>query len=394
MSSPASSTDVIPFSRTYVTSDEERYVREALQAGATQGDGPMTKAATALLREVSGAERALLTTSCTHALEMAALLMRLGPGDEVLVPSFTFSSTAAAVAVRGATPVFVDVDPLTLNLDVEAAAAAVTDRTRAVFVVHYGGVAVDMPAVQALADRHGLVVVEDNAHGLGAERYGRRLGTFGALATQSFHATKNVQCGEGGALLVNDADLMERAEVVREKGTDRSRFLRGQVDKYTWNDLGSSYLPSDLLAAVLRGQLEHFGEVQRMRHEIWDAYAGALGGWAAANGATLMHVPDDARHPAHVFYLLAPTHDDQTGLLQHLRSRGVTGTFHYVPLDTSPAGQAFGRTPSPCTVTADVSSRQVRLPLYAGMTTEQVERVVDAVTSYRVGAPQPATVGA
>ena len=388
------STPVIPFSRTYVTPGEEGYLRDALHSGVVQGDGPMTKAATQLLLMVSGAERAVLTTSCTHALEMAAILLDLAPGDEVIVPSFTFSSTAAAVAVRGATPVFVDIEPQTLNLDVAAAEAAVTDRTKAIFVVHYGGVAAQMPALLDLAARHGLRVVEDNAHGLGAGRFGRRLGTFGALATQSFHATKNVHCGEGGALLVNDPAYLERAEVVREKGTDRSRFLRGQVDKYTWNDIGSSYLPSDLLAAVLRGQLEHFDEIQRMRHEIWDAYASGLPGWAADNGAQLMHVPDDAEHPAHVFYLLMPTHLQQTGLLSHLRSLGVTGTFHYVPLDTSPAGRRFGRTPVPCTVTADVSSRQVRLPLYAGMSEADVSRVLDAVTSYDVGAARAGVSGA
>jgi dTDP-4-amino-4,6-dideoxygalactose transaminase len=377
------SNPVIPFTRPYLTTDEEQYVLQALRSGVTQGDGPMTKAATAALRAVSGAERALLTTSCTHALEMASMLLDLGPGDEVIVPSFTFSSTAAAVAVRGATPVFVDVEPDTLNIDVAAAEAAVTDRTRAVYVVHYGGVGVDIPGVLALADRHDLSVVEDNAHGLGASRGGRRLGTIGRLATQSFHATKNVQCGEGGALLVNDASLMERAEVLREKGTDRSRFLRGQVDKYTWNDIGSSYLPSDLLAAVLLGQLESFDEIQAMRHEIWNAYASQLGPWAEANGARLMHVPADAEHPAHVFYLIMASHEDQTGLLSHLRASGITGTFHYIALDSSPAGRRFGRTPQPCDVTADLSMRLVRLPLYAGMSTDDVTRVLEAVTSFR-----------
>ncbi|WP_426562364.1 dTDP-4-amino-4,6-dideoxygalactose transaminase [Angustibacter sp. McL0619] len=377
----------IPFTRPYVTPREEEYLLDSLRSGILQGDGPMTKAATRVLLEVSGAERALLTTSCTHALEMSAMLLDLGPGDEVLVPSFTFSSTAGAVAIRGATPVFVDIDPLTLNLDVQAAEAAVTDRTRAVFVVHYGGIGADIPALLALADRHGLAVVEDNAHGLGARRGGYTLGTVGAMATQSFHSTKNVQCGEGGALLVNDASFFERAEVLREKGTDRSRFLRGQVDKYTWNDVGSSYLPSDLLCAVLLSQLESFDLVQRLRHEIWDAYQQSLGGWASANGARLMHVPDDAQHPAHVFYLIMATHEDQTALLTHLRERAITGTFHYVPLDSSPAGRRFGRTPSPCDVTADLSARLVRLPLYAGMTQADVDRVLDAVTAYVARTP-------
>lgn len=377
---------VIPFSRPLVTANEEKYFSQVLHSGLVQGDGPMTAAATAELVRVSGAERALLTTSCTHALELAAILLDLGPGDEVIVPSFTFSSTAASVAIRGATPVFVDIDPLTLNLDVAAAEAAITDRTCAVFVVHYGGIGADIPALLALADRHDLVVVEDNAHGLGASRGGLRLGTIGALATQSFHATKNVHCGEGGALLVNDESLMERAVIVREKGTDRSRFLRGLVDKYTWTDTGSSFLPSDLLCAVLLGQLESFELIQQTRHDVWKQYAGALPSWATATGTSLMHVPADADHPAHVFYVLMPSHEDQRGLIAHLRGLGIVGTFHYVPLDSSPAGQRFGRTPFPCDVTADVSSRMVRLPLYAGLGHADVERVLDAVTSYNSAA--------
>ena len=380
------SPDVVPFSRPYLTAREHEYLGQALASGHLQGDGPMTAAATRLVERVSGADRALLTPSCTHALEMAAILLDLAPGDEVVVPSFTFSSTAAAVALRGATPVFADVDADTLNLDPDSLEACLTPRTRAVFVVHYGGVGADMGRILKIADRHDLRVVEDNAHGLGARWQGRLLGTFGTLATQSFHATKNVQCGEGGALLVNDAASMERAEIVREKGTDRSRFLRGQVDKYTWNDIGSSYLPSELQAAVLRSQLESFDEIQRLRHRIWNSYAAALATWADASEARLMHVPTGAEHPAHVFYVLMPSHEAQQRLLEHMRSRGVTGTFHYIPLDSSPAGQTFGRTPHPCMVTHDIAYRLVRLPLYAGMTDADVERVVETVRSY-----QPAT---
>lgn len=375
--------DVVPFSHPYRSANEEAYLAEALASGHLQGDGPMTGAATDLLKAVLGVDRALLTGSCTHALEMAAILLDLGPGDEVVIPSYTFSSTAASVVMRGATPVFADVMPETINLDPESLEACVTERTRAVFVVHYGGVGADMKRIRAVADRYDLRVVEDNAHGLGARWQGQALGSFGELATQSFHATKNIQCGEGGALVINDHSYADRAEVVREKGTDRSRFLRGQVDKYTWNDLGSSYLPSELQAAVLRSQLEAFNEIQELRHRIWDTYAESLGPWASAVGANLMEIPEGADHPAHVFYVMMPTHDDQQGVLRHMREHGVIGTFHYVPLDSSPAGRRFGRTPYPCSVTHDLAVRIVRLPLFAGMRPHDVDRVIDTVTTYR-----------
>jgi dTDP-4-amino-4,6-dideoxygalactose transaminase len=322
---------------------------------------------------------------------MAALLLDLGQGDEVIVPSFTFSSTAAAVALRGAVPVFADVEPTTLNIDPASVQACLTPRTRAIFVVHYGGVAADVDRIGKIAEGHGLEVVEDNAHGLGATWRGQPLGTFGALATQSFHATKNVQCGEGGAILVNRNEYLERAEIIREKGTDRSRFLRGQVDKYTWNDIGSSFLPSELQAAVLRSQLESFEEIQGLRHRIWATYAESLVGWALSQGVRLMNIPDDAEHPAHLFYLLMPSHELQQALLAHLRACGITATFHYVPLDSSPAGRRFGRTPNPCTVSHDISSRLVRLPLFAGMNDTDVERVVEAVRAF--GGTAPSRVG-
>ena len=378
------SPDVIPFSRPYLSDREHEYLHEVLASGYQQGDGPMTAEATRLVRQVTGVERVLLTPSCTHALELATILLELGPDDEVVVPSFTFSSTASAVALRGAVPVFADVEPHTLNLNPDSLEACITPRTKAVYVVHYGGVGADMRRILEIATRHGLRIVEDNAHGLGARWRGKALGTFGALATQSFHATKNVQCGEGGALLVNDPAYMERAEIVREKGTDRSRFLRGQVDKYTWNDTGSSYLPSELQAAVLRSQLESFDEIQRLRHRIWTSYAESLAVWADSTGTRQMHVPAAAEHPAHVYYVLMSTHQAQRELLQHMRARGVTGTFHYIPLDSSPAGRRFGRTPYPCMVTHDIAYRLVRLPLYAGMTDADVDRVVDVVSSYRV----------
>jgi dTDP-4-amino-4,6-dideoxygalactose transaminase len=374
----------VPFNVPFVAGPDLAYAEQAMRGGHLHGDGPFTRRATEALRELTGAPDALLTTSCTHALEMAALLLDLGPGDEVLVPSFTFVSTASAVALRGATPVFVDVRPDTLNVDVESMAAAVTPATRAAFVVHYGGIGCDMDGLAKLSAEHGLAVVEDNAHGLGAKQDGRMLGTFGALATQSFHDTKNIQCGEGGALLINDGSLAERAEILREKGTNRSRFIRGQVDKYTWVDLGSSYLPSDVLAGFLLGQLESFDAVQASRLATWDRYDRELASWAAENGVTTPTVPAGSEHPAHLYYLLLPDHDEQQRFLAHLRSRGVVGVFHYLPLHESPAGQRLGRTgPGGCPVTTDVSYRLARLPLFAGITADQVSRVVEAVTTYR-----------
>jgi dTDP-4-amino-4,6-dideoxygalactose transaminase len=308
---------------------------------------------------------------------MTAMLLDLRPGDEVIMPSFTFVSTANAYVLRGAVPVFVDCRPDTLNLDESAMEAAVTPRTRAVVVVHYGGVACEMDTITKVAERHGLAVIEDNAHGLGGTYQGRPLGSLGALATQSFHATKNVSCGEGGALLINDDRLRERAEILREKGTDRSRFFRGQVDKYRWMDLGSSYLPADLLAAGLTAQLEAFGEIQRRRQAVWSAYDAAFAGQG-------MVVPPGREHPAHLYYLLMPDLDRRQALLRHLTGHGVQATFHYQPLHSAPAGRLFGRTgPGGCPVTEDVADRLVRLPLYAGLSDAEVQAVISAVRSFR-----------
>lgn len=373
----------IMFSQPFRAGNEQAYVEQALTSTVWHGDGPFTERATRWLVERTGAHDALLTTSCTHALELAAMLLELEPGDEVICPSFTFSSTATAIAVRGAVPVFVDVDPTTLNIDPASAAAAITDRTKAIFIVHYGGIACDLPALQALADQHGLAIVEDNAHSLGAYFKGQHLGTFGTFGTQSWHDTKNVTSGEGGAILINDHRYAERAEIIREKGTNRSRFLRGQVDKYTWVDQGSSYLPSDLLAALLLAQFERFDDIQQRRHAVWDAYHRELGGWASENGVDLMTVPEGCEQPAHLYFLMMPTHDDQTGLISHLKDRDIVATFHYQPLDASPAGRRLGRTPNPCPVTADRSLRLVRLPLHAGITEADTTRVIDAISQYR-----------
>ena len=373
------------FSQPFRAGNEQAYVEEALNSTVWHGDGPFTERATRWLVERTGARSALLTTSCTHALELAGMLLDLAPGDEVICPSFTFSSTATAIAIRGAIPVFVDIDPTTLNIDPASAAAAITDRTKAIYIVHYGGVACDLPALQALADRHGLAIVEDNAHSLGAYFNGQHLGTFGTFGTQSWHDTKNVTSGEGGAILINDDRYAERAEIVREKGTNRSRFLRGQVDKYTWVDHGSSYLPSDLLAALLLAQFERFDDIQARRHAVWDGYHKELGGWASDNGVQMMTVPVGCEHPAHLYFLTMPTHEDQTGLISHLKDQEIVATFHYQPLDDSPAGQRLGRTPNPCPVTADRSMRLVRLPLHAGMTDADTDRVISAISEYRAG---------
>lgn len=354
-----------------------------MESGHVHGDGAFTRSANQRLKGITGAGASLLTSSCTHSLEMVSILLNLREGDEVILPSFTFSSAATAVTMARATPVFVDIDPSSGNIDPSLIERAITPKTKAVSIVHYGGVAADIEAILEVASNHALPVIEDNAHGLGGKWHGQSLGTIGSFGTQSFHDTKNVQSGEGGALLINDSSFIERAEIVREKGTDRSRFLRGQVDKYTWTDVGSSYLMSELNAAVLDAQLEEFDIIQGLRHDIWDRYSDELAEWAASVGATLMAPPPGAGHTAHLFYMLMRNHDQQTQILSYLRTLGIIATFHYIPLDSSPAGKRLGRTPSACVNSLDFSSRLVRLPLWAGMTESDVTRVIDGVTSYK-----------
>ena len=373
----------IVFSRPYRSANEIANIAAVLESGHVHGDGPFTKSATEKIKTITGAREALLTTSGTHALEMASLILGLGPGDDVILPSFTFPSAANAIALTGARVVFVDIDPASGNIDPSLVAKHITPNTRAISVMHYGGAAVDMDPLLAIASDRGIALIEDNAHGLGGKWRGNSLGTIGTLAIQSFHDTKNIHSGEGGALLINDANLVERAEVIREKGTDRSRFLRGQVDKYTWTDIGSSYLPSELNAAVLDSQLDEFDVIQEWRHRVWNAYAGGLADWAEDRSATLMSVPEDREHTAHVFYLLMPTHELQGKLIAHLKEEGVIAVFHYVPLDTSAAGKKYGFTPEPCSVSQDFSSRLVRLPLWAGLADSQVQHVIDSVRSFR-----------
>ncbi|GAA3269340.1 dTDP-4-amino-4,6-dideoxygalactose transaminase [Dactylosporangium vinaceum] len=385
------STNAIPFNRAYLTGAESALMETVLNGGLLEGDGPFTARASALLTEMIGAVATLLTTSCTHALELSALVLDLKPGDEVIMPSFTFPSTANAYALRGAVPVFVDCRPDTLNLDERRIEAAITSRTRAIAPVHYAGVGCDMDAIGAIAQRHGLAIVEDNAHGLGGYYRGRPLGSFGALATQSFHSTKNAHCGEGGALVVNRADLVERAEYIREKGTNRTQYYRGVVERYRWVDIGSSYLPSELLAAFLTAQLEHFGQIQARRQEVWAAYHSRLADWAAEAGVIQPTVPDECVHPAHIYYLLLPDLGTRQSFLRHLRDRGIQATFHYQPLHDAPAGLRYGRTgPGGCPVTERIADQLVRLPIYTGLGDDDLDQIIDGITSFRPAVRQVA----
>lgn len=369
----------IPFNRAAVTGREAEYVTRVIADGPLHGDGPYTRACHEWLERLTGSPKALLTTSCTHALEMAALLLDLRPGDEVIVPPFTFVSTVNAVVLRGARPVFVDIRPDTLNLDETRIEDAITPRTRAILLVHYAGVSCEMDTIMSIAARHGLAVVEDNAHGLFGTYRGRQLGTFGTFATLSFHDTKNLSCGEGGALMINDSRYVDRAEIIREKGTNRTRFYRGQVDKYTWCDIGSSYLPSDILAAYLLAQLESHTAIQERRQALWACYEEALRPWAAEIGARVPVVPPGCQHPAHIFYLLMPSLEARTALLAHLRARRILAVFHYLPLHLSEMGRRLGGREGQCPVTEDVSDRLVRLPLFYQLTDADQGRVIDAV---------------
>jgi dTDP-4-amino-4,6-dideoxygalactose transaminase len=373
----------IPFNRPFATGNELDYVRTAIATPKFSGDGPFTAECHRLLERSLGVQKALLTTSCTHALEMAALLLNLGPGDEVIVPAFTFPSALNAFVLRGARPVFVDVRADTLNIDETRIDQRITERTKAIFLVHYAGVGCEMDTVMAIARRHAVAVVEDNAHGLYGKYRSRYLGTFGELATLSFHETKNFSCGEGGALLINNAQFNERAEILREKGTDRSRFFRGEVDKYTWVDIGSSYLPSDLLAAFLRAQLEHRDQIQARRREIWETYARELASWADANGVRLPIVPPECEQTYHMFYVIMPSLKSRHALISHLAGFGILAVFHYLPLHLSPMGARFGGRQGDFPVTEDSSDRVLRLPFFTGMSSSEQSQVIDAVRAFR-----------
>jgi dTDP-4-amino-4,6-dideoxygalactose transaminase len=369
----------IPFNRPQLAGLEHAYIDEALTSGKLSGNGKFARRCAQWLEERLGGERALITPSCTAALEMAGILAELQPGDEVIVPDFAFVSTANAFALLGAIPVFADVDPRTLNLDPAAVEQALTNRTKAIVVIHYAGVACEMDSILQIAERHKLIVIEDAAHALGATYHDRPLGGIGDLSTFSFHETKNVQCGEGGALVVNADRLVERAEIIQEKGTDRGRFFRGEVDKYTWQDTGSSYLLSEVAAAFLWAQLEHADAITRERRSIWANYYAAFEDLEAEGLLRRPIVPEGCAHSGHLFYVLLPSEDIRDSVIGALRKLGVHAVFHYVPLHASPGGRRFGRLGGPVPVTDDMSSRLVRLPIWAQMGDERLSYIIDAL---------------
>jgi dTDP-4-amino-4,6-dideoxygalactose transaminase len=375
----AVSAEYIPFNRLHATGKELAYIEEAIARTHLSGNGPFSERCCRWLERVTGSPRALLTHSGTGALEFAILLAGVGPGDEVIMPSFTFASTANAVALRGGIPVFVDVREDTLNLDERRIEDAITDRTKALFVVHYAGIGAAMDELTAIARRHELTVIEDAAQGVLARYRGRELGSIGALGALSFHETKNVMCGEGGALLVNDKALVETSEIVHEKGTNRQQFFRGQVDRYSWVELGSSFPMSDLAAAFLWAQLEHAQAITEQRLAVWNAYHESLADLERAGRLRRPVVPPECEHNGHIYYLLLADLADRTRFIARLEELGVNAVFHYVPLHSSAAGKRLGRAAGTLEVTTDVSDRLVRLPLWPDMTEEEVERVLGAV---------------
>lgn len=372
----------IPFNKPSIVGSELIYVGQAVAGGHASGDGPFTRRAQKLLEERFGAERILLTTSCTAALELAALLCDFGPGDEVILPSFTFVSTANAVVLRGATPVFVDIRPDTLNIDERLIEAAITPRTRAIFPIHYAGVGCEMDEIMAIARRHHLQVVEDAAQGVSAKYKGQWLGTIGQMGCYSFHETKNFSCGEGGALVINDPALVKRAEILREKGTNRCQFLRGQVDKYTWVDVGSSYVLSDMLAAFLLGQLENMEKITARRKEIYLGYAEMLSPLVEKGLICIPFTPEHCTSNYHLFYVLTANLAERTALIEHLGRAGILAVFHYVPLHSSPFAKSLGVPQSALPVTDDISSRLLRLPMYYDLTDREVAEVAEALLRF------------
>jgi dTDP-4-amino-4,6-dideoxygalactose transaminase len=375
---------MIKFNKPFLTGRELQLIQEAAAEGHLSGDGRFTRQCHAWLEARTGCAKALLTHSCTAALEMAALLLDLEPGDEVIMPSFTFVSTANAFVLRGAVPVFIDIRPDTLNLDEALIEAAITPRTKAICVVHYAGVACEMDPILDIAARHGLAVVEDAAQGVLSSYKGRPLGSIGALGALSFHETKNVISGEGGALLVNDPALVERAEIIREKGTNRSKFFRGQVDKYTWVDVGSSYLPSEILAAFLSAQLDEADAISQRRIDLWNRYHAWAAKHEAAGRLRRPVVPDHCVHNAHMYYLLLRDLEDRTAFIARLKQAGVGAVFHYVPLHSSPAGMRYGRAAGALPVTDSTTDRLVRMPLWVGLE-DRLDHVLEAADAALAG---------
>lgn len=367
----------IPFNWPHMSGRELQYITEAHQNGSLAGDGPFTKRCHQWLEERVGCPKALLTHSCTAALEMTALLLDIQPGDEIIMPSYTFVSTANAFVLRGGVPVFIDIREDTLNINEQLIESAITPRTRAIVAVHYAGVACEMDTILDIARRHGLKVVEDAAQGVMSQYKGRALGGIGDLGAYSFHETKNVISGEGGALLVNNPEFVLRAEIIREKGTDRSRFFRGEVDKYTWQEVGSSFLPGELIAAFLYAQLEEAEQITQKRMHSWQRYHELLEPLEAERILRRPVVPEDCRHNAHMYYVLLDSKIERQTIINELKRNNIWSVFHYVPLHSSPAGQRYGRTHGSLDVTNLQSERLLRLPLWVGLTDAQQEKVID-----------------
>lgn len=372
----------IPFNRASYVGNEQIYISQAIANGHISGDGYFSKKSQSFLENLLGVGKVLLTTSCTHALEMAALLLDFHEGDEVIVPSFTFVSTINAFVLRGARPVFADIRFDTLNIDESQIESLISPNTKAILPVHYAGVGCEMEAIMKIAEERGLDVVEDNAHGLFGKYRGRYLGTFGCMATQSFHETKNITCGEGGALLINDPKYVERAEIIREKGTNRSSFFRGQVDKYTWIDFGSSYLPSDILAAFLFAQLEKWESIQSKRKRIWEIYYEQLKELEEKGCLQLPKVPSHCDQPYHMFYILLPSLGLRQSLIEFMKSRGILSVFHYLPLHLSAMGRKFGGESGMCPVAETISDRLLRLPFYYELTEKDQSLIVNTIKEF------------
>lgn len=372
----------IPFNKPPYIGKESEYVIDAVNKGHISGDGEYTKKCAKKLEEFSGTNRALLTTSCTHATEMAALLSDIKPGDEVIMPSYTFVSTADAFVLRGATPVFVDIRPDTMNIDETLIEDAITSKTKAIVPVHYAGVGCEMDTIMDIARRHNLTVIEDAAQAIASTYKGKALGTFGDFGCYSFHETKNISMGEGGALLIQNEDLIEPAEIIREKGTNRAKFFRGQIDKYTWVNYGSSYLPSDMNAAYLWAQLENIDIIQKKRLSVWNRYREGLSELEKKEYIEFGVIPDECTNNAHMFYIKVRDLEKRTDLLKFLRENGIEAVFHYVPLHSAPAGRKFGRFNGEDRYTTKESERLIRLPLFYSITEEEVEYIIEKITAY------------
>jgi dTDP-4-amino-4,6-dideoxygalactose transaminase len=373
---------MIPFNKSSLEGKELDYIYETISNGQIAGNQMFSIRSQIFLEKITGTTKALLTTSCTHALEMSALLIGISPGDEIILPAFTFVSTANAFVLHGAKPVFCDIRPDTLNLDESKLEALITQKTKAIIPVHYAGIGCEMDMIMEIASRHGVPVVEDNAHGLFGKYRGKYLGTFGSFATQSFHETKNITCGEGGALLINEKRYLERAEIIREKGTNRAQFFRGEVNKYSWEDIGSSYVMSDVLAAFLYGQLENWKKIQRKRKLIWDRYNNELIDWAKRRDIQTPFVPKHCEQAYHMYYLILPTVTERSKFIDKLKANNITAVFHYLPLNQSPLAnkmQMKGWKKSNCPITVNVSDRIVRLPFYTGLDVKDQSRIIDFI---------------